>query len=142
MNNYIYTYNYNTNNLWIKNINVNNYNQNLNPYLILKMIKDENKKNNNNKYFYLFNTDSIFIIHKLNNILLIKSFNINLNRKIEYSSFLIIYLLKYVTLVNKIDNKIVNKILLQIFNFLKTFELTTIHKKQSYNFCKYNCFPK
>ena len=133
-----YNYNFQKKKLWIQNINLNNHNKNLNPYFLLNMIKDENKKINNNKYFYLFSFDSIFITYKLNNILLIQSFNILLPKKIEYSNFLIIYLLKYISFTNTINITLIKKILSQILYFLKPFKFKMIYKKQSYNFCKYN----
>lgn len=138
MNNITYHYNFEKKNLWIQDINPYSHNTNLNPYFLLNMIKDENKKNNNNKYFYLFNIDSIFINYKLTNILLTKPFHISLVKKIEYANFLIIYLLKYISFTNTINFKLTEQILLQIFHCLKPFKFRMIHKKQSYNFCKYN----
>lgn len=135
---YKYNYNLERSQLWTKNVNLDNYNKIINPYYLLNMIKDEYSKINNNKYFYFFNINSVFIIFKLNNILLIKSFHISLSKKIEYSNFLIIYLLKYISLNNDIDLKVIKQILLKIFQFLKPFKFKIIKKKQSYNFCKYN----
>lgn len=134
----LYNYDYKANKRWTQDINLNHYDKNINPYELLKMIKDENKKINNSKYFYLFDCNSIFIIHKLNNILLVKSFNINLNKKIEYSNFLIIYLLRYISFVNTISYNIVHKILSQILLFIKPLKYKNINNKHSYNFCKYN----
>lgn len=134
----LYNYDYKSNKLWTQDINLNHYDKNINPYELLKMIKDENKKINNNKYFYLFDSDSIFIIHKLNNILLVKPSNINLNKKIQYSNFLIIYLLRYISFLNTISYNVVHKILSQILLFIKPLKYKNINNKHSYNFCKYN----
>jgi len=134
----MYNYNYLKNKLWSLNINFKDYNKGLNPYLLLKIIKEENNQNNNNKYFYLLDNNSIFIIHKLNNIILIKLKYLKIVKKLEYSHFLILYLLKYISFNNEIKYQVIENILKKIFYFLKPLKFKMNNKKQSYNFCKYN----
>ena len=135
----MYEYNYLKKKLWIDNLNINNLNNlNLNPYLLNKFIKNEYKKIINNKYFYLLEFNSVFINFKLNNILLTNKEYINQLQKIEYSNFLIVYLLKYISFVNKNNFKKIDLLLSKISYFLKKNNFKLINKKQSYNFCKYS----
>lgn len=142
----MYQYNFLKNKLWIKDINFqkNNELSNTNPYLLNKIVRNEFKKVNNNKYFFLLDYSSIFITFKLNNILLTNNYH---NKKLEYSHFLIIYLLKYISFSNQNDINIIKIILQKILFFLKPHKFELFNKKkQSYNFCKYSykckCFYK
>lgn len=133
-----YNYNYNKKKFWVNDIKLNKYNEKLNPYILLNIVKDQYKKINNNKFFYLEDIDSYLIKFRLINILLVSSNNINIQKKIEYSNFLIIYLLKNLSFQNFTNTNIILKILLKIFYFIKPYKFKKIHKKQAYNFCKYN----
>lgn len=144
----MYQYNFLKNRLWITDITLtNNELININPYLLNKIVRNEFKKVNNNKYFFLLDFSSIFITFKLNNILLINNDN---SKKLEHSHFLIVYLLKYTSFYSENNYDMIKIILKKILFFLKPYKFIASHKResknQSYNFCKYSykckCFYK
>lgn len=135
----MYKYNYHKNIFWTNDSNIKYISKNnFNPYILSKLIKNEFKKNNNNKYFYLLTLNSIFINHKLNIILMTHTNKIPFKKKLDYSNFLIIYLLKYISFENNINLNILEILLSKIFYLLKQDKyIKRGNKKQSYNFCKY-----